>query len=511
MGFGLRGQDIADAIKHLATLQGNQAALEQIREATTSCIHWGGILQELMQKDSIKYLFVREFNKPMQLCQIENIGDELRAGKAVLVAIKLPDCDQHIFCIEPRADGRRARIVHAWQDVHSVRAERNMPIEEIMDHIKGLWSSDCVADGSKLQNIFKKLFGADAQFNSNGRPVRQRISFETVLSGRPERPLDEIGSRQRLSSLLSEMSDWQSGRLSRSSGTSGRQSACSSRSSIIPDEPLAPVPSKVGMIRTGTAVGAALGFVFGVGGVLWSGERDPKEVALAGTKSTLGGAASGAAGAAAAKYLTPTFGRIGTSLVRANVLSGVAFFSVFAIWDVVEWKVHKITDVQLRQRMAEGAAGAAGGIGGGAAAGVGFGLLFGPIGAVVGGIVGGLAGGIGGAFAGKAIDGAIWDESEDSVMNMYEFFGWRDVKRNTRPVKTAEEMGKAYDKKLESRPSKIKEEDWDRICTASIIVLLQAMYPVFIDVMKMADNLQKNRSDGVSAVGTAMYQSISEE
>ncbi|KAG5840079.1 hypothetical protein ANANG_G00213140, partial [Anguilla anguilla] len=216
-------------------------------------------------------------------------------------------------------------------------------------------------------------------------------------------------------------------------------------------------------------------------------------------------------GAAAAKVLTPTFSRIGTSVVRANVLSGVAFASVFAIWDVVEWKVHKITEVQLRQRMAECLAGAAGGIGGGAAAGVGFGSCLGPIGALVGGIVGGLVGAIGGAFAGKAIDGAIWDGNEDSVMNMYEFFGWHDVKRNTRPVKTAEEMEKAYDKKLESRPSKIKEEEWGKICMANVMVLLQAMYPVFTEVMKMADNLRKNRSDGVSAIGTAMYQSIPEE
>lgn len=38
----------------------------------------------------------------------------------------------------------------------------------------------------------------------------------------------------------------------------------------------------------------------------------------------------------------------------------------------------------------------------------------------------------------------IWDEGEDSVMNSYEFFGWHNVKRGTRPIKSATEIKEAY-------------------------------------------------------------------
>ena len=135
-------------------------------------------------------------------------------------------------------------------------------------------------------------------------------------------------------------------------------------------------------IRMGAGVGAGLGFVFGAGGVLIvgliKGERvDYVEVGLAGLKSGLAGGLGGGAGAAVAKVATPTFARIGVSVVRSNAVAGVAMFGVFAIWDVVEWKMNKITEVQLRQRLAEGARGAAGGIGGGAALGVAGGVWFG--------------------------------------------------------------------------------------------------------------------------------------
>ena len=109
-------------------------------------------------------------------------------------------------------------------------------------------------------------------------------------------------------------------------------------------------------------------------------------------------------------------------------------FGVFALWDVAKWAKHDITAVELRQNIAEGAAGAAGGIAGGIALGAAGGVVLGPVGAFFGGVIGGIAGGFGGAAAGKAIDKAIWDEGEDSVMNSYEFFGWHDVDRGSRPI-----------------------------------------------------------------------------
>lgn len=139
------------------------------------------------------------------------------------------------------------------------------------------------------------------------------------------------------------------------------------------------------------------------------------------------------------------------------------------------------------------------------------GVWFGPIGALGGALIGGIAGGIVGAFAGRAIDGAIWDESEDAVMNSYEYFGWRGVKRNTRPTKSADEIGKAYDRKLGEKPEKVGEEDWHKFCLGNIMVLLPAMYPEFKKMMQLAVELQKKKSSGLSAIGTAFYEYLSSE
>ena len=308
------------------------------------------------------------------------------------------------------------------------------------------------------------------------------------------------------------MSEWQSARSS-TSGVSEWRSASSRPSQIEGQQ----AQGRGGIsIRMGAGVGAGLGFVFGAGGVLLvgliKGERvDYVEVGLAGLKSVLAGGLGGGAGAAVAKVATPTFARIGVSVVRSNAVAGVAMFGVFAIWDVVEWKMNKITEVQLRQRLAEGAGGAAGGIGGGAALGVAGGVWFGPIGALGGALIGGIAGGIGGAFAGRAIDGAIWDESEDAVMNSYEYFGWRGVKRNTRPTKSADEIGKAYDRKLGEKPEKVGEEDWHKFCLGNLMVLLPTMYPEFKKMMQLAVELQKKKSSGLSAIGTAFYEYLSSE
>ena len=93
-------------------------------------------------------------------------------------------------------------------------------------------------------------------------------------------------------------------------------------------------------------------------------------------------------------------------------------FGVFDLWDVAKW-ANDITAVELCKNIAKGAVGAiTGGLLGAAR-----GAIFGPAGVFFGGIIGSMAG------AGKAIDKAMWDEGEDSIMNSYKFFGWQDVKR----------------------------------------------------------------------------------
>ena len=162
--------------------------------------------------------------------------------------------------------------------------------------------------------------------------------------------------------------------------------------------------------------------------------------------------------------------------------------------------------------VAVNAAGAAGGIAGGIAGGAGVGAIagiwLGPVGigffSVVGGIVGGVAGGLAGAVGGWALDKAIWNEDEDSVMNSYEFFGWRSVDRGTKPVKPAKELVDAYTEKLKKKPRKVEKKDWETFCTANMIALLRAMYPEFVELQKITKNLQDKNSDGVSVMATTM-------
>ena len=119
-------------------------------------------------------------------------------------------------------------------------------------------------------------------------------------------------------------------------------------------------------------------------------------------------------------------------------------------------------------------------------------IIFPGVGTLIGGIVGGLVGGIGGAAAGGAIDGAVWDKSEDAIMNAYQFFGWHDVSRNTRPQKEANEFVKAFDNAVDNKkPNKTTKEDWHQACLAYFMVLLRAMYPVSQEILQEIERIHK--------------------
>ena len=181
-----------------------------------------------------------------------------------------------------------------------------------------------------------------------------------------------------------------------------------------------------------------------------------------------------------------------------------------AIWDVAEWANNDITGVQLRKKLAQGAAGTVGGVAGGIAAGAAGGAMLGPVGALFGGLFGGIAGGFGGAAVGKALDEALWDEGEDSVMNTYEFFGWRSVHRGTRPTKPANEIKQAYLNKVWKKPSqKFTDREWSTVCNAHLMVLLRAMFPEFKKMLELSKDMHNKKSDGVLAIGRDMYSNFS--
>ena len=323
------------------------------------------------------------------------------------------------------------------------------------------------------------------------RDLRRRLSRElsewhSVSSGRTSVSSTEWHSVASGRSTVSS-TEWHSVASGRSSG----QSSISEAHAAI-------------RVRYAAGFGAAFGFVLGAGGALIS-HADFEEVLEEGFKTGLGVSVGEGVGAVVAKSVTtPTIAKAGMSIVRANAAAGAAMFGVFALWDIAKWGRHDITAVQLRKNIAKGAAGATGGIAGGIA----LGAALGPGGAIVGGIIGGIAGGFGGAAAGKAIDKAIWDEGEDSVMNSYEFFGWHDVKRGQRPLKSAKAITAAYTRMLDKKPSKkLKDKDWATYCTANLMVLLRAMYPELKTILKISEYLRNNSSKAVSIIGSTMYSS----
>lgn len=489
----LGGTEAAEIIATLAEISNNVNSNEIIRCITKeveSCVEWAGLLESLMQDTSIVY--ARKHDVKIDPEVFDKVARKLNDGKTILTALKQTQGGDHAFAIEPLGDGK-ARILHGWQGDHPLRPEQSMPIEELCDTLKSLTKLDHVNDKPRLEKALCKLFGKDhAQLGD--KVVRRKITFTSISEGVPRESLTSPANRARLRGLSEVIAPPERARLS-------------GRSTVSLDDcaEAGGKGNKFSGVRMGAAFGAGLGFVLGAGGALYSGE-DWEDVGLAGLKSGLGGGVAGGVAAGVIKGTTPTFAKAGASIVRSNAAAGIALFGVFAIWDVAEWKMHKITGVELRKRLAEGAGAAGGGILGGAAAGVAGGIWFGPVGAGVGAFFGGLAGGIGGMFAGKGIDYAIWDQGEDAVMNSYEFFGWHDVDRSERPKKTPEEMGEAYAEKLKNKPKKMEQKDWDTVCLGTFMILAKAMYPVFQDLIKLANEVRKEKSNGLSVIATLVFE-----
>lgn len=511
----ISGEAVVEMVKTAARVHGDPAILDALQDAATSCQKWGSALQSLFVEDSL-VLYNRTPNSALQPSDWIKIELRLRQGQSVLASVKLPGSRDHIFTII--AEEGRARVLHAWEGHHAIRAERSMPIQEMMSLLEKLPTYDYtkVDDIAKVREVRKRLWGSDHMGPTE--PIdcpKPRISFEAVITGESKQPLIEC--KEKLGRLSFELCEWSSARSSVSSGRSSFASAVSEpgRPSFLSGRASGQSTTQTGgagaepavRVRYAAGFGAALGFLLGAGGALWN-EGSWEEVLEEGAKTGLAMGVGEGAGALVAKSVKPTFATAGVSVVRANAAAGVAVFSVFALWDVAKWAKHDITAVELRQNLAEGAAGTAGGVAGGVAGGLAAGALFGPVGAFLGGLVGGIAGGFGGAAAGKAIDKAMWDESEDSVMNAYEFFGWHNVDRGTRPIQSADSIKTAYIQKLDENPSKkITDKNWATCCTANLMVLLRAMFPELIKMLNIAEDLHNNSSKATSIVGSLMYNS----
>ena len=86
------------------------------------------------------------------------------------------------------------------------------------------------------------------------------------------------------------------------------------------------------------------------------------------------------------------------------------------------------------------------------------------------------------------------------------------MKRNTRPTKSADQISKAYGKKLRKKPKKIKDEEWHKCCSEQLKVLLPAMYPEFKKKMLLIDKLKEKKSRGLlTIIVTAVYEYFYQE
>lgn len=184
-GFGEvpAGSDVTHLVRTLDAVRKNPAALQAIEEATTSCVQWGEVLQQLMP--DAKPIFFRKPGVNIRPADFNTIAQELGEGNAVLVSMKFPGSTNHVFAIEARENGT-ARILHAWQGKHQLRVERTMPVKEMLGYLKRLPELDWVKNKPELQNIRHQLWGADhAEVPDIGTSAKRRISYEMLIKGKP--------------------------------------------------------------------------------------------------------------------------------------------------------------------------------------------------------------------------------------------------------------------------------------------------------------------------------------
>ncbi len=71
-------------------------------------------------------------------------------------------------------------------------------------------------------------------------------------------------------------------------------------------------------------------------------------------------------------------------------------------------------------------------------------------------------------------------------------------------------MRKAWEKKINNKDDRVKtDEDWNKLCTAYLMVLLGAMYPEFKTLMQLARDLKQKKEQldpEMTTVATHLYQ-----
>ena len=159
-------------------------------------------------------------------------------------------------------DKGKARILHAWQDAHRLRAEKGMPIGMTVDLLKELTllSYNNPSDIARLETVRGILWGGD---HKERGATKSTICFKSILTGTPKEALNEANQTlARLSIALEELSNGSNSPSGRStfysmssesshSHTSGRTTFCSANSEL---------PGRISSISSQSSEGPRLSF-----------------------------------------------------------------------------------------------------------------------------------------------------------------------------------------------------------------------------------------------------------
>ena len=194
--FQQKLQYVEAMVKTAARLHKDPKILAAIEDAATSCVKWGGVLQSLFIDGTLDMLYVLKYDSRGNVVPMEDFGtiaSKLRNGNAVLISVKLPGSTDHVFTVV--GDGEKARVLHAWERKHGIRAERSMPIDEMVSLLEKFVKYNYTNDFIKLLDVRTELWGSDHRIGSVADFIettpRRQILFSGIISGKPKKPLIE--------------------------------------------------------------------------------------------------------------------------------------------------------------------------------------------------------------------------------------------------------------------------------------------------------------------------------
>ena len=144
---------------------------EDPRNEETSCISCGLAIGFLMRVP-VRVLYQEtQVEDQATVDMFQQMVQELHNHNIVSIHINLYGTE-HVFGIIPLSDGE-AFVLHAWQDIHGVRAERAMEIEELVNLLEQL------PQNNEVQQLLWNEIRAVPDRNRS----RGHVSFITVMAG----------------------------------------------------------------------------------------------------------------------------------------------------------------------------------------------------------------------------------------------------------------------------------------------------------------------------------------